>query len=70
MNIFVTRAAQTAYNRAGYSKEEAFQRGEHVARYVQENLSACRKLYHVEDEFELAYRVAQTMVAYECTSMQ
>lgn len=70
MNIFVTRAAQTAYNRAGYPKEEAYQRGERVARYVQENLNTCKKLYHVEDEFELAYRVAQTMVAYEGGSMQ
>jgi hypothetical protein len=70
MNVFVTRAAQSAYNRAGYPKEEAYQRGEHVARYVQENLNTCKKLYQIEDEFELAYRVAQTMVAYEGGSVQ
>lgn len=65
MQIFITRAAQTAYNRAGFPKDEAFQRGQKVAAYVLDNLRTCQKLYHIEDEFELAYRVAQTMVAFE-----
>lgn len=63
--LFITRAAQSAYNRAGYPKDEAFRRGESVALYVLDNLRTCQKLYRIEDEFELAYRVAQTMVAFE-----
>ncbi len=65
MDLSLTRAAQSAYNRAGYPKEVAFQRGEQVARYVHENLAIVRKLFHLDDEVELAYRVALATVAYE-----
>ena len=63
METFIARAAQTAYNRAGFPKDEAFERAQQVAEYVIDNLPACQKLYHVDDELELAYRVAQTLVA-------
>ena len=69
MNLFITRAAQTAFNRAGFPKDEAFRRGEQVASYVLDNLRTCQKLYRIEDEFELAYRVAQTMVAFETDTL-
>jgi hypothetical protein len=65
IDLLLARAAQSAYNRAGFPKEEAFRRGEEVARYVRENLETVRKLYHLEDEIELAYRVALATVRYE-----
>lgn len=65
IDISLARAAQSAYNRAGFPKDEAFRRGEQVARYVHENLDIVQKLYHMQDEIELAYRVAMAMVAYE-----
>jgi hypothetical protein len=67
IDISLARAAQSAYNRAGFPKDEAFQRGQQVARYVHENLDTVQKLYHMEDEIELAYRVAMATVAYEKT---
>ena len=65
MDMTLTRAAQSAYNHAGYPKDEAFRRGEQIARYVHENLDTVAKLFHLEDEIELAYRVALATVAYE-----
>jgi hypothetical protein len=70
MELFVARAAQSAYNKAGYPKDEAFRYGQQIARYLSENLPMVRKLYHVDDEFELAFRVAQTLVAYEAGALQ
>lgn len=65
METFIARAAQTAYNRAGFPKDEAYNRAQQVAAYVLDNLSTCQKLVHVQDELELAYRIAQEMVAFE-----
>jgi hypothetical protein len=65
MDLSLTRAAQSAYNKAGFPRDEAFERGEEIARYVHENLDVVQKLYHLDDEIELAYRVALAMVKYE-----
>jgi hypothetical protein len=56
---FLARAAQSAFNRAGYDKSEAFHKAQQVADYVEKNLDECRRRFNSEDELELAYRVAQ-----------
>jgi hypothetical protein len=65
VDLSLARAAQAAYNKAGFPRDEAFRRGENVARYIQENLEMVQKLYHIDDEIELAYRLAQATMAYE-----
>lgn len=64
-NLSLTRAAQSAYNKAGFPRDEAFLLGEQVARYVNENLATMTKLCHTDDEVELAYRLAQAIMAFE-----
>jgi len=65
LDLSLTRAAQSAYNRAGYPRDEAFRRGEMVAQYLSENLATVRKLTRIDDEIELAYRLAVAIMAYE-----
>ena len=57
--LFLARAAQTAYNHAGYEKSEAIRKAQQVAEYVQKHLDECRRQFKIEDEIELSYRVAQ-----------
>jgi len=64
-DLSLTRAAQSAYNKAGYPRDEAFRLGEIVAEYLSENLATVRKLTHIDDEIELAYRLALAIMAYE-----
>ena len=63
--IFLTRAAQSVYHKGGFPSDEAYRRGEMVARYLLDNFEMVQKLYHIDDEFELAYRLAQATMAYE-----
>jgi hypothetical protein len=62
--LLVTRAAQSAFNKAGYSRDDAYQNALAIASYLSEpeNYEACRKLYQINDDSELAYRLAQTLV--------
>lgn len=66
-DLSLTRAAQSAYNRAGYPRDEAFRLGEIVAKYLSENLATVRKLTRIDDEVELAYRLALAIMAYEAS---
>jgi len=65
--IHLTRAAQSAFNKAGYSRDDAYQNALAIASYLSEpeNLDACRKLYKLDDDAELAYLLAQTLVDQE-----
>jgi len=62
--LLVTRAAQSAFNKAGYNRDEAYQNALAIASYLSEpeNFETCRKLYQIGDDWELPYRLAQTLV--------
>ena len=63
--IHVTRAAQSAFNKApNYSRDAAQQDAMAIASYLSDpdNFAACCKLYGTDDEIELAYQLAQTMI--------
>ena len=62
--ILLTRAAQSAFNKANYSRAEAEQNALALASYLSdpENFAACSKLYQTDDETELAYHLAKTMI--------
>ena len=62
--MLVTRAAQTAFNKANYSRAEAEQNAMALASYLSdpENFAACCKLYQTTDETDLAYALAKTMI--------
>lgn len=63
MEKFIARAAQAAYNQAGYSEYESQLQAQAVAEYVQANLIDCQKLFGIEDELEIAYRLALMLIA-------
>ena len=64
MVTFITRAAQSAFNEAGYAKSDAYTQAQEIAEYVLDNVDSIQPLFGTNDEFELAYRVASSMVKY------
>lgn len=62
--LLVTRAAQSAFNSAGFARDDAYQNALAIASYLSEpeNFDACRRLYRIDDDSELAYRLAKTLV--------
>jgi hypothetical protein len=58
MDQFIIRSAQSAFNRAGYRWDEAYRQAQMIADYMLSHLDQCRAAYGVDDEFELAYRMA------------
>ena len=63
MDLFIARAAQTAFNKAGYRKDDALRQGQQVAAYLLANLDECKRQYGIDDEFELAYCMARQQVS-------
>ncbi len=61
MTQLIIRAAQSAFNKAGYQRDEGYRQAQIVAEYMMANLNMCRATYGVEDEFELAYQMARTV---------
>jgi len=62
MTIFLARAAEAIYVRAGYERRQAFVHGQIVADYLMAHLDECRGQFQVEDEFELARMLALAML--------
>ena len=62
--ILITRAAQSAFNKANYSRAEAEQNALAIASYLSDpdNFAACCKLYQTDDETDLAYHLAKTLI--------
>jgi hypothetical protein len=64
METFIARAAQSAFNRAGYGKEEAYRQARVVADQMLSQLDAFKASYGIMDELELAYQVGRDVVEY------
>lgn len=62
---FIVRAAQSAFNEAGYTKDEAYRLAQMVVCYMLRNLAECRAAYGITDEFELAYYMARDAIDVE-----
>lgn len=62
---FIVRAAQSAYNQAGYDRAEAYRRAYRITEYLMANLDACREKYGLDDLFDLAYRMAREDIAHQ-----
>jgi len=61
METFVVRAAQAAFHRAGYNREEALSRAQSLAARMLANLSIYQAEYGISDQLELAYQMARRM---------
>lgn len=60
---FIVRSAQSAFNEAGFDRDETYAQAQVVAEYMLEHLSECKAAYGLDDEFELAYKIARTMIS-------
>ena len=63
MTQFIIRAAQSAFNQAGYSRDETYKQAQMVAGYMMAHLDECKATYRTDDELELAYKLARAMIA-------
>nr|MBN1228349.1 hypothetical protein [Anaerolineae bacterium] len=60
---FIVRAAQSAFNEAGYNKAEGYQQAQKIASYMLANMEICKRSYGIDDELELARQLARMVVA-------
>ncbi len=59
----ITRAALSAFDQAGYAREESTQYAQLVACYTIANLTESRSQFGVESEIALAYQIAHKAIA-------
>lgn len=64
MERFVVRAAQSAFHRAGYSREDAHNQAQSLAASLLANLSTYQAQYGINDQIELAYQMARQAVVH------
>ena len=62
MEQLIIRAAQSAFNKAGYDKATGYAMAQEIATHMLANLSAYQAQFGEQDEFELAYKIAQAAV--------
>jgi hypothetical protein len=61
METFVVRAAQAAFHRAGYSREESLSRAQSLVASLLANPNGYQAEYGTSDQLELAYQMARRM---------
>jgi hypothetical protein len=59
METFVVRAAEAAFYRAGYPREEALRQAQSLAASMLANLSGYQAEYGISDQLELAFQMAR-----------